>query len=233
MKSWKDINFRIPAGVRFCCFALAVMLFVLYYPAVISAEEIPRAWIEYRKGDVTVDGKTVEAGDAVYPGAVVKTGSDSFVDILIDEQSIVRVNENSKTRIEFSEKDIWFDLKAGAISGVINKALEFLKKAGKPFRFTTVTATAGIRGTLFYMKLENVKSTYICCCNGVLHVEDANGKQRGILKAKHHESVQFIKWDDGHIERIASRMKHHTDTEMEELAKKIGIRIDWSEVGSR
>jgi hypothetical protein len=64
-------------------------------------------------------------------------------------------------------------------------------------------------------------------------VEDANGKQRRILKAKHHESVQFIKWDDGHIERIASRMKHHTDAEMENLAKKIGIQVDWTEVDSR
>ncbi len=110
--------------------------------------------------------------------------------------------------------------------------LKNLVKTGpgeKSFYVRTATATAGVRGTSFFMKVEDPTTTYVCLCNGVLRLDDGTQVTGLDLEAAHHASYRVIN-KDGTPTLEKAPMLYHDDASMQSLASKIGYTIDWTTV---
>ena len=118
------------------------------------------------------------------------------------------------------------ELKSGAIANVLKK----LTKTDKSlFRIKTPTALAAIRGTSFFVKVEDQAKTYICDCNGVIQVSDISGDNSRAVEASHHKGMRIVKTGSGFKLHDAG-MLYHTDADIEDIAEKIGVVIDWSTI---
>lgn len=83
--------------------------------------------ITYLEGDVTVNGTETHFGSSVGPGEVVKTGADSYCDIVFGKKNIMRVRENTLVEVNIPEGTA--ELEEGALGAVFRK----LSYAVRPF----------------------------------------------------------------------------------------------------
>ena len=88
---------------------------------------------------------------------------------------------------------------------------------------------AGVRGTCFLVKVEDDNNTYICCCNGAIHLEGAGGEFTRNLAAPHHREVRITRSGTG-LSMTAAPMLYHTDEDVEAIAARIGEKIDWTKI---
>jgi hypothetical protein len=80
--------------------------------------------------------------------------------------------------------------------GTIAMVLRNLAAAqGDELRFSirTPTAVAGVRGTCFFISIEDENNTYICACNGAIHVEGDGGQVVRNLASSHHQEVRVTR----------------------------------------
>ncbi len=185
----------------------------------------PKGVIEYLEGEVLVNGAQAEIGQEITMGATVQTGEDSFCEIVFAGKNIFRIQEQSTASLEIDEIQGSITLKQGAMAAVFTK-LQTLSASGGTFRVQTPTAVAGVRGTAFFIKVEDADSTYICTCNGVLGIEDAEQGNRRTVKSEHHRAYRFSRGTGGIRMRRAPRLYHNNAT-MNVLAAKIRVRIPW------
>ena len=75
--------------------------------------------------------------------------------------------------------------------------------------------------------MEDPDHTYCCLCNGKIHLEDSDGESYLDLEAAHHSAVEWIRNDNGVFYRD-SVMKYHMDSDVESLADKVFVPIDWN-----
>ena len=80
------------------------------------------------------------------------------------------------------------------------------------------------------MKAESEESSYICACNGILHLQDEAGGNDQIVESAHHAAYRYID-RDGEIVTESAPVLFHTDEMMELGASRIGETIDWTTVG--
>ena len=88
---------------------------------------------------------------------------------------------------------------------------------------------AGVRGTCFLVKVEDDNNTYICCCNGSIHLEGTAGEFTRNLAAPHHREVRVTKSATG-LSMAAAPMLYHSDADVEAIAARIGEKIDWTKI---
>jgi hypothetical protein len=86
----------------------------------------------------------------------------------------------------------------------------------------------GVRGTSFFVKAD-ADSTYVCVCNGVVTVRDEKNSNAEEVKAKHHVARLLTKTENGTVITPA-KMLYHTDKDIENVAEKIGYKIDWDKI---
>jgi hypothetical protein len=79
------------------------------------------------------------------------------------------------------------------------------------------------------MKVEDPKSTYFCTCNGTIALKGHELSEQ-VVSAQHHAGSRFVVNDQGKIESKPAGMDYHDDASLEELASKIGVKIDWSKL---
>jgi hypothetical protein len=185
----------------------------------------PRAVIEYSEGDVLVDGRPAEIGQEVALGADVRTGENSTCIIVFGGKNIFRIQELSSAVIRIDEEQGSIDLARGALAAVFDR-LQRLSGSGGAFRIQTPTAVAGVRGTAFFIKVEDQNNTYVCTCNGKLGLEDVDQGNSRSVRATHHRSYRFTRGADG-ITTSRVRMMYHTDSDITSLASQIGVRLPW------
>ncbi len=178
-------------------------------------------------GEVTVDGKSAHKDLAVRDGAVVRTGDASFCNIVFMEKNVIRVMEKSEVVVSISDEKKYLDLRSGAVAHVLKKLAGPGKRESELFRVTTPTATASVRGTVFFVKVESPDRTYVCDCNGVITITGPNGAGRKKIEAAHHKAYTLMKTGSG-IDVREAGLLYHDDCGTEKLAETVGFVIDWN-----
>jgi hypothetical protein len=97
------------------------------------------------------------------------------------------------------------------------------------FSIRTSTAVAGVRGTCFFMEVEDENNTYICACNGSIHLEGDAGQFTRNLASSHHQEVRVTRSASGMSVNTAPLL-YHTDGDVEAIAARIGEKIDWTRI---
>ena len=206
--------------------ALALILFAICAP-VFSAD---KASIIYIEGDVTMNGSPASVGDDVQPGATIETAPDAVCQVVFNRKNIVHVAGGTVLTFDPKVLSQGATLQKGAIAMVLRN---LGKVVGKPdelrFRITTSNAVAGVRGTCFFVKIEDDDNTFICCCNGSLHLDNAAGDSLRNLAGSHHQEVRVSRSATG-VSVASAPLIYHTDGDVEAIAARIGETIDWTRI---
>jgi hypothetical protein len=182
--------------------------------------------LTYLEGDVLVNNNPAEIGDLIESSDTIATGTASYCEIVFDQSNIFRMDENTITQINWNQSDI--QLQKGSISAVLTKLDKFLNKE-KDFTFTTPTVAAGVRGTVFFMKVEDDNNSYLCICNGKLNVEASGTEQE--IASQHHKAYRFTRKGDK-VETTSAPLLYHDDEKMDSVASSIDYIVPWDKTGN-
>jgi hypothetical protein len=184
-----------------------------------------RSAIAYLEGQVTIDGKAAAIGDTVPLGATVATAAQSLCEIAFNTKNVIRLGENTTFVFNPANLQQGSELKKGTLALVL-KNISTLAGAAR-FTVRTPSAVAGVRGTTFFINAIDEKTTYVCSCNGSVHVEDLSGGSAHDMVSAHHKAYLFTSTAAG-VTVADSTLLYHSDAEMEKLAGDIGVNIDWT-----
>lgn len=215
---------------------ILVFLFFLLITAGLFAgggqEKIPgediKATVSYIEGTVLINGKTADFGDPVPVGSTVETKPSSLCEILFGEQNIFRIEPDTITTISIGPENREIDLQTGAIGAVFGK-LEKLGGTDREFVISSPSVVAGVRGTVFYAKVEDPNTVYFCTCHGSIRQYNGTGTVDETISADHHKAYRYQRTEDG-TEVTQGQLLYHNDSYMDEIAKKAGLSIPWNEL---
>ena len=195
---------------------LAVLATVIGMPATLRlalAQSSAAQGLRTVRGEVSVNGKPVEAGAAVRPGDIVATGGGALAAFVVGQDAFL-ARENS--RIELIGSGVLVNalqLVTGRLLGVFG--------SGRERRLVTSTATIGIRGTGAYIEAEP-KRTYFCLCYGSAEVSATMGGAQESYSTRHHESPRYIYGDGRKQAIVPASVANHTDSELIMLESLVG-----------
>ncbi len=186
-----------------------------------------KASIVYLEGDVTMNGSPASIGDPVLAGAVLATGPDSLCQIVFNTKNIVHIAAGTILRFDPNSLSSGATLQKGAVAMVLRN----LAAKGDQLRFSikTPTTVAGVRGTCFFVAVEDDNNTYICACNGSIHLDGNGGQMAQNLASSHHQEVRVTRTASG-LTVSPAPLLYHTDADVEAIAAKIGEKIDWTKI---
>jgi hypothetical protein len=193
-----------------------------------QAQQVPQVpTLTYLEGTVTIDDVNASIGDTVPLGAKVQTGAASFAEIAFNRRNAVRLAENTTFVFNPANVQSGSELRQGALTLVLKKLAA--TASGDSFLIRTPSAVAGVRGTSFFMKVESPTSTYVCACNGDVHVLAPDGTSLRELAASHHKAVK-IEGTGGLPQVSDSTLLYHDDADLEKVAADVGASIDWTRI---
>jgi hypothetical protein len=176
------------------------------------------------EGNVEINGNKPEVGQKINYDDSIKTGKNSFCEIIIDDKNIIRVMDDSIIIFRITGEKGLFNIEKGFIGGVIKN-----RKNLSSFEVATDSITTGIRGTTFFIGKENTGKTYICICNGTLHLLPYGVAKDIKFSSKHHKGAYYTLKNNIPEEEDAG-MLYHDDTLMEKIASDIGVAINWNKI---
>lgn len=183
------------------------------------------AEITYLEGEVFINGEPAEFGDIVEADSTLSTSVNSYCELVFLDQNIIRIQENSLVRLDLNLNQSRVELEQGSMAALMNKLRSITDD--EPLLITTPTVTAGIRGTAFFVAVENPDSTYFCACNGVIDVRDYQGDNQQTLDADRHKAVRY-RIEEGEIIMESAGLLYHDDESMDSLAEELDYQIPWS-----
>lgn len=208
---------------------IAAVLALILFCSSAAAFSADKASIIYIEGDVTMNGSPASVGDDVRPGATIRTAPDALCEVVFNRKNIVHLAGGTILTFDPQNLSRGATLRKGAIGMVLRKLREVTDPGELRFRITTSNAVAGVRGTCFFVKVEDDDNTFICCCNGTLHLEGTGGVFTQNLASPHHEELRVTRSERG-ISVAAAPLLYHTDTDVEAIAARIGETIDWTKI---
>jgi hypothetical protein len=193
-----------------------------------AASEQLYGTIEYLEGQVAVNGEPAQIGGEVESGDRITTGRNGLAEIVFDDRNLFRLRPQTTLTLTFDENQIrQADLEEGTFAAVFDK-LRQVGQGQDSFRIRTPTAVGGVRGTTFFVQVEEPSSTYFCTCHGETHLSPFESNESYSVSATHHTAYRFVQTEEG-VERQQSSMIYHNDAVMEEIAGKIDVTIPWGE----
>lgn len=190
--------------------------------------------IEFAQGEVTVNGEAAAVGREVQSGDRIETGPDGRVEIVFDNRNIFALQEETVLTLSFADGEVReVGLQQGAFAAVFDRLRE-VTSDGDGFRIRTPTAVGGVRGTTFYVQVEEPWSSYICTCEGrtaltpLAREEAPEAAEPRLVESTHHTAYRFVQTADG-VDLQEAAMIYHDDAVMDALAAKIGVSIPWGE----
>ena len=187
-----------------------------------------KASIIYVEGDVSLNGSPASVGDGVQAGARVTTGPDSVCQIVFNTKNIIHIAQGTVLRFDPKVLSRGATLEKGVIAMVLRN-LTATQGGELRFGIRTSTAVAGVRGTCFFVAVEDENNTYICSCNGAIHIEGDGGQFTQNIAAAHHREVRVTRTGTA-ISVNAAPLLYHTDGDVEAAAAKIGETVDWTKI---
>lgn len=217
-----------------CLAALALL------PVASCGHSIPgSARVDALVGSVTVGSAAASPGQLVTNGMVIRTGVDSWCDLVFEGKNIVRVLERTEIRYSSDAGVRRLFLSDGALTSVL-KNLKQDPAGLSPFEVETATGVVAVRGTVFFIKTIDPLNTYVCDCNGHVELVTPAGGITNSIKAVHHHGVMMFRGQDGDPETTETHMNmelfsqtnaamlFHTDQDVEAVAARIGVKINWN-----
>jgi ferric-dicitrate binding protein FerR (iron transport regulator) len=177
------------------------------------------------EGIVLINGSEAGLNSPVPDNAVITTDEDGYCEVTFLGSNIIRIYENSIIKVSFSGAMLAVD--RGAAAAILRNIATLLKNEKDLFQVESGNVVAGVRGTSFYFNREDKDTTYFCLCNGAVDVSDPAGRLQLPLTAVHHNAIR-IREQDGEISMSRAAMAYHTDKDMENLAARIGQKMDWT-----
>lgn len=177
--------------------------------------------VKYLEGEVSINGAIAQLRSVVSDNDIIKTGKNSYCDVVFNKGNIFHLEPDTVIVIKMSETR--FEIKSGAMAAVFSRLKNILPKK-KMLTLHTPSASAGIRGTVFYIRVEDQNNSYICTCNGTLELN--SGTKSFWNTSKHHKAFRFTKENDS-IKVSSAGLLYHTDAEMDHLAGEINTTIPW------
>lgn len=177
-------------------------------------------------GDVTANGRVIDTGDLLIGPQTLKTAKGSTIEIVFAGRNIFRVGPSSIVRVDFSQLKKTVNLDQGEFTSVLKKLARTTGDAG--FVLKTPTVAAGVRGTSFHVTTDG-NSTYFCTCNGSVLLDDGTPADQVQLTNAHHGARVFTKQADGSVTVTTAGLVGHTDADLNALANRIGVNIDWTQ----
>lgn len=177
--------------------------------------------VVYLEGEVTVDGKPCTVGQAVPNGATVATGPASLCEIVFGKENVMRLQEKTLVVFDLKPDSPGVRLASGSLAAVFNK----VKALGSTFRVATSGAVAGVRGTAFFIRVEDGNNTYVCACYGEVGVSSQGAVEEG-LSSSRHTARRFTAKDGSTVSEKAGLL-YHDDALMNAVAARIGAVIPW------
>jgi hypothetical protein len=178
-------------------------------------------------GDATVNGQRMTPQTFVQSGDAIQTGPNSNLVFVIGNAAF-EVRQNTRMLVERGAT-----LNAVSVLRLITGAVASVWGKGQNRQVVTPTLTAGIRGTGVYTEVfpQQASRSYFCNCYGVVDM-GANG-DRATSRSSYHQSF----WGeaepkDGRWLTPANAI-NHTDEEIEYLARLVGQRTAWEEMGRK
>jgi hypothetical protein len=208
---------------------LAGVLALVLLSSGAAAFAADRASIGYIDGDVTMNGSPASVGDDVLPGATLKTAPDAVCQVVFNRKNIVHMAGGTILTFDPRVLSQGATLQKGAVAMVLRNLAGATNPGELRFRIKTSNAVAGVRGTCFFVSVEDENNTFICCCNGVLRLQDAGGDILRNLAGSHHQEVRVTRTAQG-ISAAPAPMLYHTDADVEAIASRIGETIDWTKI---
>lgn len=198
--------------------------FTYNLPAAVSKSA---AKITRLEGRAWVNGRPASTGTVVMDGDWVVTGRKSTCEIIFAEKNILRLSDETRMKMSISGEEKTLEIVRGAFAALARG----LGGLGNRRRFAlsvkTPTAVCGVRGTAFFVKVEDSLNSYVCLCNGKMRVEAAQGKEAVEAEAIHHKAFRLTARADS-VGLTPAGMIYHTDDGMESLAAGISEKMDWT-----
>ena len=188
------------------------------------------ARVDYVLGSATINGEPAVAGETIPAVFTVITEADSSVGIIFDEKNILHIDAATEAYIDLAADVRGVELRRGTLASALRKLSQVTKAEPERFRVKTPSAVAGVRGTVFFVKVEDASASYVCTCNGSTSLRDSRGQNTHDVEAAHHKAWRFTLQEEG-VAASEAPMLYHTDQMMELGAQRIGETIDWSRVG--
>lgn len=182
------------------------------------------ARIEYLEGDVRLDGAPAEIGDTVRAGARLTTGTDGLAEIVFGSGNALRVEADTELTLDLDDPGTGMDVRRGTVAAVFEGLETIGVGTDRTFRVGTPTTVAGVRGTVFFIRVESEDSTYVCTCHGELSFDDGNMT----VRAARHNASRFVRTDAG-ISAEAAREIYHDSASLNAVADVAGVTIQWGE----
>ena len=204
------------------------VLVLVLFTATAAAFAADKASIIYMEGDVTLNGAPASVGDDVQPGATITTAADAVCQVVFNRKNIVHMAGGTVLTFDPKVLSQGATLQKGAVAMVL-RGLGPFQPGELRFRVRTANAVAGVRGTCFFIKVEDENNTFICCCNGTLHLEGDGGAFTQNLASSHHEELRVTRSASG-LSVAAAPLLYHTDADVEAIAARIDEKIDWSKI---
>ena len=206
---------------------IAIVVALALIASTVTTFAADKATIAYLEGDVTMNGSPASIGDPVFAGAVLTTGPDSLCQIVFNTKNIVHMAAGTVLRFDPNSLSSGATLQKGAVAMVLRN----LAAKGDQLRFSirTSTTVAGVRGTCFFVAVEDDNNTYICACNGSIHLDGNGAPMAQNLASSHHQEVRVTRTASGLTVNPAPLL-YHTDADVEAIAARIGEKIDWTRI---
>jgi len=187
------------------------------------SEEVD-ATIVFIEGQVLLNGEEAAEGMKVLNGDVIETAFDGFCEITFLDRNVFQIWEDSLAVIQFEPEQSSISLEQGSMAALFDKLSALTQD--NPFLVKTPTGIAGIRGTAFFIQIEDENNSYICACNGTVTAE-YDGTELAELVGVHHKALRVSRSSDGSISSAAAPLLYHDDEDMETLSEAIRSDIDW------
>ncbi|NLJ08915.1 FecR family protein [Gracilinema caldarium] len=190
-----------------------------------STNQIVKIKLSYVDGEVSIDGKPAEVGQLLPLKCSIKTGRESSCEIIFSDKNIIQIRQNTQTTLDFTAPSIQIELKTGGVAAVLKKLTKVINNDDS-FIINSPAASAGVRGTSLCVWSDGTNS-YVCTCNGTVRTLDPKGSNEIVTTAAHHTAHLYVPKESEYTVMPAG-LEHHTDEDIEKLAEKIGVTIDWT-----
>ncbi|HOY65135.1 MAG TPA: FecR family protein [bacterium] len=179
------------------------------------------------KGDIRVNGNPIKAGIEVFDKDILTTGNKSQAWAILDNAIAAQFNQNTLVSIHGNippEANSLKGLELNLVSGsVLAQTRKFDKAEEYPFVVRTPVATAGVRGTTFYVEHMSPEKTYICACYKEVTFTPAANPGLAITKnvSKHTAYIINAPGDGNNEIFNPAGLIGHDDYEIEALRKAL------------
>lgn len=176
-------------------------------------------------GQVRVNEAQATLATRIAPGDTVETGRNSEIIFVVNTHSMI-LRGDSKLQLEAPAVVTAGSAIIAGLRMLTGKLLSVSRNS--PMRLTTATATAGIRGTGFYVEADP-ELTYFCTCYGATEVESSTDPQsRQAIAATRHDRPIYIAKDGDAGRKIRNApFINHTDQELSLIETLVGRRVPY------